>query len=404
MSEAASQKSGWTTVAFGDVVKKVTDKVDPEESGLERYIAGEHMDTDDLRIRRWGEIGDDYLGPAFHMRFKPGQVLYGSRRTYLRKVALANFEGITANTTYVLESKDPEVLLPELLPFLMQAETFHEHSKRESKGSVNPYVNFSDLAWYEFALPPLAEQRRIADALTCAEVLRERLRLCATRSQELLRSSIMANVVELAGQMIRVGDLVDRSVIASPQDGNHGEIHPKAADYVTEGIPFLMANDVRYGRVDLEECKFISENQARSLRVGFAQAGDVLLTHKGTLGEAAILPQSDHPFVMLTPQVTYYRVEDETQLLARYLYFIFQSGAFYRQMLSRGRQSTRLFVGITAQHELEIPFPKIEIQARLVDQWSKFESSVQEFAERRAAANAVSRSVRNSILMAEGEE
>lgn len=402
MSEAVSQKSGWTTVAFGDVVKKVTDKVDPEESGLERYVAGEHMDTDDLRIRRWGEIGDDYLGPAFHMRFEPGQVLYGSRRTYLRKVALADFEGITANTTYVLESKDPEILLPELLPFLMQAETFHEHSKRESKGSVNPYVNFSDLAWYEFALPPLAEQRRIADALTCAEELHERLRLCENRTQELLRSSIMANVVELAGQMIRVGDLVDRSVIASLQDGNHGEIHPKAADYLTEGIPFLMANDVRHGRVDLAGCKFISENQARSLRVGFAQAGDVLLTHKGTLGETAILPQSDHPFVMLTPQVTYYRVEDETQLLARYLYFIFQSGAFYRQMLSRGRQSTRLFVGITAQHELEIPFPKIEIQARLVNQWSKLESSVQEFAERRAAANAVSRSVRNSILMAEG--
>jgi type I restriction enzyme, S subunit len=297
-----------------------------------------------------------------------------------------------------------DVILEEFLPFFMQSDIFMDRAVKISVGGLSPTINWRDLAKEEFALPPLEEQQRIADALTCAEVLDERLRLCETRAQELLRSSILANVVELAGQMIRVGDLVDRSVIASPQDGNHGEIHPKAADYVTEGIPFLMANDVRGGRVDLAECKFISENQARSLRVGFAQAGDVLLTHKGTLGETAILPQSDHPFVMLTPQVTYYRVEDETQLLARYLYFIFQSGAFYRQMLSRGRQSTRLFVGITAQHELEIPFPKIEIQARLVDQWSKFESSVQEFAERRAAANAVSRSVRNSILMAEGEE
>ncbi|MCP3997609.1 MAG: restriction endonuclease subunit S, partial [bacterium] len=89
-------KAGWTTAAFGDVVRHVKDKVDPDESGLERYIAGEHMNSDDLRIRRWGEIGDGYLGPAFHMRFKPGHVLYGSRRTYLRKVAVADFEGITA--------------------------------------------------------------------------------------------------------------------------------------------------------------------------------------------------------------------------------------------------------------------------------------------------------------------
>lgn len=158
-------KPGWTRVRFGDVVRQVKDTVDPESAGLERYIAGEHMDTDDLRIRRWGEVGDGYLGPAFHMRFKPGQVLYGSRRTYLRKVAVPDFEGICANTTFVLESKAPTVLLPDLLPFLMQTEAFNEYSVLNSKGSVNPYINFSDLAQYEFALPPLAEQRRMAGVL-----------------------------------------------------------------------------------------------------------------------------------------------------------------------------------------------------------------------------------------------
>lgn len=173
MPEVATKRSKarWTTVAFGDVVRQVKDKVDPEESGLERYVAGEHMDTDDLRIRRWGEIGDGYLGPAFHMRFKPGQVLYGSRRTYLRKVAVADFEGITANTTYVLESSDPKVLLPELLPFIMQTQSFTEHSVRESRGSVNPYVNFSDLAWFEFQLPSREEQLGLLAALQGAEAV-----------------------------------------------------------------------------------------------------------------------------------------------------------------------------------------------------------------------------------------
>jgi len=136
---------------------------------------GKHMNTDDLRIRRWGLIGDGYLGPAFNMRFSPGQVLYGSRRTYLRKVAVADFEGITANTTFVIETKDPKVLLPKLLPFIMQTESFHEHSIKQSKGSVNPYINFSDLTWYEFALPPLEEQRRIAEVLRAMEVQHEAL-------------------------------------------------------------------------------------------------------------------------------------------------------------------------------------------------------------------------------------
>ena len=69
LEQVISNKTGWTRVAFGDVVRKVNDKVDPWESGLERYVAGDHMTTDDLQIRRWGTIGDDYLGPAFHMRF-----------------------------------------------------------------------------------------------------------------------------------------------------------------------------------------------------------------------------------------------------------------------------------------------------------------------------------------------
>jgi len=75
----AKQKPNGRKVKFGDVVRQVKDKVDPEKSGCERYIAGEHMDTDDLRIRRWGKIGSGYFGPAFNMRFRPGQVLYGSR-------------------------------------------------------------------------------------------------------------------------------------------------------------------------------------------------------------------------------------------------------------------------------------------------------------------------------------
>ena len=166
MTDFATQnKSGWVKVAFGDVVRKVSDRVDPASSGLERYVAGEHMVTDELKITNWGLIGEDYLGPAFHMRFKPGQVLYGSRRTYLRKVALPDFEGITANTTYVLESSDPSKLMPELLPYIMQTESFHAHSIANSKGSVNPYVNYSDIACFKFMLPPLQEQARTVQLL-----------------------------------------------------------------------------------------------------------------------------------------------------------------------------------------------------------------------------------------------
>lgn len=163
-------KPGWRRVKFGEVVRQCKEKADPETSGLERYIAGDHMDTDDLRVRRWGEIGSGYLGPAFNIRFKPGQVLYGSRRTYLRKVAVADFEGICANTTLVLEPINPNDMMPGFLPFLMQSEAFTEYSIKNSKGSVNPFINFSDLAKFEFSLPPASEQMRISRLLTAFNV------------------------------------------------------------------------------------------------------------------------------------------------------------------------------------------------------------------------------------------
>lgn len=139
-------KAGWRMVKFGDVVRQCKEKVDRDDNPFERYVEGGHMDSEDIHIRRWGEFGQDYVGPAFHRIFRKGQVLYGSRRTYLKKVAVAEFDGITANTTFVLETKDQSVFMQELLPFLMLTDRFTEHSIGESKGSTNPYINYPDIA------------------------------------------------------------------------------------------------------------------------------------------------------------------------------------------------------------------------------------------------------------------
>jgi len=161
---AGFDRSKWKRVRFGDVVKQMKEQVDPEADGIERYVAGEHMETENVHIRKWGTVGDGYLGPAFIRGFRKGQVLYGSRRTYLKKVAVAEWDGVTANTTFVLETLEGK-MLQELLPWLMLSESFTKHSVQESKGSTNPYINFPDIAKFEFDLPPLDQQRRIAEIL-----------------------------------------------------------------------------------------------------------------------------------------------------------------------------------------------------------------------------------------------
>ncbi len=158
---AKQKKQGWRIVKFGDVAQECKEKVDRENNPFERYIAGGDMDSESLRLRRWGIFGEDYVGPAFHRIFRKGQILYGSRRTYLKKVAVADFDGVTANTTFVIEAKPNSPMLSGLLPFLMLSESFTNHSVNNSKGSTNPYILWSDIVGFEFPIPPRERQEEM---------------------------------------------------------------------------------------------------------------------------------------------------------------------------------------------------------------------------------------------------
>lgn len=169
MPEVKSPKrtAGWTKVAFGDVVRLCTERSnDPEADGFERYIGLEHLDPGELRVRRWGDLAD---GVTFTNVFRPGQVLFGKRRAYQRKVAVADFSGVCSGDIYVLEPKSND-LLPELLPFICQTEAFFEHAVGTSAGSLSPRTNWESLADFEFALPSIAEQRRLVGGLTASQM------------------------------------------------------------------------------------------------------------------------------------------------------------------------------------------------------------------------------------------
>lgn len=154
-----------------------------------------------------------------------------------------------------------------------------------------------------------------------------------------------------------INELVDKGIIFKPLDGNHGNIHPKSKDYISNGIPFLMANDIYNGQVDLANCKFISIDLAQNLQKGFSIEGDILLTHKGSIGNVALVPKISTPYVMLTPQVTYYRVRDNTRISSDYLRFYFETPYFKKPLSVISSSGTRPYIGITEQRKLIVKLP-----------------------------------------------
>ena len=233
-------------VKFGDIVRDVKINVDRANNPYEHYVAGDHMDSEDLTIHRYGSFETDDVGPAFTRIFKPGQILYGSRRTYLKKVAVADFEGICANTTFVLESKDEALFDNRLLPFIMLSDAFTRWSIAHSKGSTNPYVLFSDLADYEFDLPPLAEQKVLADKLWAAYRLKESYKKLLVATEEMVKSQFIEmfgggnwpqKTLSEVGSFTRGGGFLKSDFVEHGIPCIHyGQIHTKFGPFITSHI------------------------------------------------------------------------------------------------------------------------------------------------------------------------
>ena len=348
-------KPGWTLVAFGDVVRaQVKDRVDPTAAGLERYVAGEHMDTDDLQIRRWGTVGNGYLGPAFHARFRPGQVLYGSRRTYLRKVAVADFEGVTANTTFVIETKDPNVLLAALLPFIMQTEAFHGYSIKKSKGSVNPYVNFSDIAAYEFALPPLGEQRRIATVLGHGSGFVDTFATLVQALRQLERATFDALLTNSPGHSTALGSLL----MAPPRNGSSAVEAASATGHWVLSLSALTKDGYRTGQL-----KPVQPTAA--MLAARLQLGDLLMSRSNTrelVGTAGIFAE-DRPDVSW-PDTMMRLVPDPGSIRSRFLERFLRSSTGRRQIQSfaAGTSASMKKINASTVKMLTITVPPLHSQ------------------------------------------
>jgi type I restriction enzyme, S subunit len=280
-------KSGWKRVVLGDVARHITDRVDAETSGLERFVAGEHIRSQDLQIRSWGIIGRDPIGPMFYKRFKPGHVLYVSRRSYLRKTAVPGFEGICGEKTFVLETKDPNQFLQQFLPFVLSAERFHEYAVRMSRGSVNPYINWTDLAAYEFDLPSCDEQRRLSDLLWAVEGHRQSITTEFDQALAVRVAHLHDRMSDIAAE---AGTVTLHSLVESGRPITYGILMPGSG--FKGGVPVVKVKDFPDGRIRQEKLLLTNPELAHEYRRSTLKPGDLLISIRGTVGRLAEVPES----------------------------------------------------------------------------------------------------------------
>ena len=154
-------RSEWKRLPFGEFAESVNERVEPANAAEEIYVGLDDLNSGSLHIRRWGK-GSDVIGTK--IRFRKGDIIFGRRRAYQRKLAVAETGGICSAHAMVVRAK-PDVMLPKFLPFLMMSDKFMNRAVEISVGSLSPTINWTVLKLEEFSIPPLDQQRRIMEIL-----------------------------------------------------------------------------------------------------------------------------------------------------------------------------------------------------------------------------------------------
>ncbi|MBO0907798.1 restriction endonuclease subunit S [Arthrobacter sunyaminii] len=378
-------RSAWKHVAFGDVVRNANVNVrDPESAGIDRVIAMEHLDGGELKVNRWGSLED---GTTFTRRVTPRQTLFGKRRAYQRKVAYAEFDAVCSGDILTFEADELQ-LLPEFLPFLVQSDRFFDHALGTSAGSLSPRTNWRDLSTFEFDLPPLEEQRRIADLLWAVETM--------ARAQADQRQAIACGrQVWLDG---RVSDLVEAKKVnfsdvwsESPQSGYSAAPVDEATGRYVLSLAALGPDGYRPGHL-----KNVPDTD--KIRAATLRRGDLLVSRANTVDAVGRVGIYSEEREDVSFPDTMMRLNLKSQVLPKFAAAVISSshGRAHMRRSAAGSATSMVKINRTSLGRLPFPVVTLEDQRALLKELSLFDSALDS-----TEADAGAFRVLRGILLAE---
>ncbi|MCU0772316.1 MAG: restriction endonuclease subunit S [Verrucomicrobia bacterium] len=355
-------RKNWTRVRFGDVVENLNETCEPEAAGLERFIGLEHLEPGSLHIRAWGNVAD---GTTFTRRCRSGQVLFGKRRAYQRKVAVAEFDAVVSGDIYVLAPQGDR-LLPELLPFLCLSERFFQHAVGTSAGSLSPRTNWSSLASFEFDLPPLDQQRRFAEILWAVDA--------AERSYGSLEEDLRNAQRSLERDLFRQRGMRKEKIsdVASIQ---RGRFTPRPRDdpkYFGGAMPFIQTAQVIASRLWVDSYDQTLNDLGVSVSKVFPKDTIVMViagTYVGSVAKLAF--ESAFTDSLLGIHAKSAILEND------YLFYYLRH--FEAQVDSLATEVAQRNLSITGLQDFEVTFPKdLKEQRKIVSEIERFERICEE--------------------------
>ncbi|MEU1216656.1 restriction endonuclease subunit S [Streptomyces sp. NPDC005790] len=363
-------KTTWKRVRLGDVIRRSRTQADPANGDVDRYVGGGHIDSDSLTIERFGDVNDGQMGSTFTYLFQPGQVLFVSARPYLRKSGVVNFSGVVADKTYVLDAVPENGLLQEFLPFALASDHFIAYATAEATGSMNPRLLWGQIQRYEFDLPPLDEQQRLADLLWALERHRKLLAEQTIRI-EATASAWLQAVLSSEFPVKAIPDLV----LDGPRNGRSAPANDEG-----RGVPTLSISAIRSGSVlggDAVKYMDVTPSEVAAFVIEDGDFlvvrgnGNKMLTGLGGLADASVLPKG-----CVYPDLLIRLRFDPSRMLPEFAAAQWNSKAAHARLLQNAKSTNGIWKingKDVKAHSLAVP--PLTVQQRIVDQLRQMRGS-----------------------------
>lgn len=370
-------------VKLGDVAIEHKETCGGSKDGYP-IVGLEHLTPEEVTLSAWDEDSDN----TFTKVFRKGNVLFGRRRAYLRKAAVAPFDGICSGDITVIEAI-PDRILPELLPFIIQNDGLFSFAVGKSAGSLSPRVKWEHLKNYEFELPSMDRQRELAELLWAMDTTKKSYQKLIAATDELVKSQF----IEMFGRT----ETVTSNLSAWPSYEIRELYDVKsskriyAKELTTSGIPFLKVGDVleRINTGESHPTVFISEQKYCELKESglVPKAGDILVTSRGTIGKCYILADDD-AFYFQDGMISWLKAKCDCRLLPEFTAALFAEEGFLKTIDEVTNKTTVTYISLDKLAGLKVICPPEEKQREYLDFLRQSDKSKFELEQALAELNA----------------
>lgn len=342
------------TFKFDEIAFNSTEKKKPVDEDKYTYLGLEHLDSDSIYVTRYGA---DVAPKGDKLIMKKGDVLFGKRRAYQKKVAIAPFDGIFSAHGMVLRPKE-DVIDKNFFPMFIKSDYFLDAAIKISVGSLSPTINWRDLKELKFELPSLEEQRKLAEVLWAIYDMKDKYKKLILATDELVKSQFIEMFDRPEYERVQLKDI---STLFA--DGDWIETKDQSDD----GIRLVQTGNVGNGYyIDKDaHSRYVSEETFLRLNCTEILSGDILISRlPDPVGRGCILPDGIGKAITAV-DCTIVRLKDMVK--PEYLIGFTLTGLYQSQIESVKTGTTRKRISRKNLEKVLIPVPPIEKQMVFVE-------------------------------------